>query len=310
MTEPDERGTALKPVGITAALLALLTAVLWGGNPVAVRFSVDQLPPIAVAAIRFSLAACFMWIWCRFESTSLKLRPGEHRLCFIVGSLLFAQIALFHIGLSRSSSSHGTVLINTFVIWVAVIEHFNPATARLSVRKMLGLSLAAAAGLLVITSTSQAASQIDQPTTTGDIILLASAVLFAVKMVYTQYAVRTVPPARLIFWHDIVGVVLFVVTSAAFEHVSWQPLRTEVVLALLYQGVLVAGLCFAIQATLLKKHPASQIAVFACMTPIFGIALSAVFRGDALSGWLVIGGTCAAVGVYLVTASGRSRRQR
>jgi drug/metabolite transporter (DMT)-like permease len=310
MTETKEPHSpsrpGLQPVGIKAAMLALLTVVVWSGNPVAVRFSVDQLPPIAVAAIRFSLAACFMWIWCRIESTSLKLCAGEHRLCLIMGGLMFAQISLFHIGLSKSSSSHGTVLINTFVIWVAVIEHFFLATGQLTLRKMLGLLLAAAAGLLVIASTGKGVSQIDQPTITGDVILLVSAVLFAVKMVYTQYAVRTISPGRLIFWHAIVGVVLFVISSVAFETIRWEPLRTEVILGLLYQGVLVAGLCFAIQALLLKKHPASQIAVFSCLTPVFGIALSAVFRGDAMSGWLVIGGVCAATGIYLVTVS-RSR---
>lgn len=305
---PIGRAAALQPVGVKAALLALLIAVLWGGNPVAVRFSTDQLPPIAVAAIRFYLAAWFMWFWCRIESTSLTLQRGELKLCVIAGILMFAQIALFHVGVARSSSSHGTILINTFVIWVAVIEFVVLKTGQLNVRKAAGLLLAGAAGLLVIVSTGQNAKQLDQPTLTGDVILMISAVLFAVKMLYTQYAVRTIQPGRLIFWHDVIGVILLIVTSAMLEDVGClsfesQSLRSEVVVAVLYQGVFVAGLCYAIQAMLLKKHPASQVAVFASTTPIFGILFGTMFRGDALSGWLIVGGLCAACGIYLVTVA-------
>ena len=51
-----------QPIGPSSASLAILTSFLWGGTPVAIKYSQDVLPPIGVAAARFLLAAGFM-VW-------------------------------------------------------------------------------------------------------------------------------------------------------------------------------------------------------------------------------------------------------
>ena len=104
-----------QPVGARSAALAILTAALWGGTPVAVRFSVDALPPLAVAAVRFGLAALFMIVWCAVQRTPLWPRRGQWPVVLGAGVFLYVQIALFTIGVAQTSSSHGSLLINSFV---------------------------------------------------------------------------------------------------------------------------------------------------------------------------------------------------
>ena len=74
---------------------------------------------------------------------------------------------------------------------------------------------------------------------------------------------------------------------------------------LLYQGLAVAGLCFAIQARLLKKHSASRISVFSFATPLFGILFAVLLRGDPLSPWLFLAGVAVAAGILLVNLEDR-----
>ncbi len=320
-----------QPVTITSAALALLTAALWGGTPVAISFSVDTLPPIAVAGVRFALGAIFMLFWCRFEGTSLALRTGQFRPCLGAGVLLFLQISLFNVGVTWSNASHGSMLINTFVFWVVAIEHFVTRTDRLTRRKVLGLVAAGAGVALILWVTSgtaapaEAAPSIDEaitssldaehapsspdaphpsasrlPTLAGDALLLVSALLLGVKIVYIKQALKTVEPGKLILWHDIFGVMLFFAWSGATEKVTLGAFTTTAVLALLYQGVIVAGLCFAIQALLLRKHTASQISVYSFATPLCGVALGVLMRGEPMSPWLLVSAACVAVGIYLV----------
>ena len=209
-----------EPVGPRAATLTLLTAGLWGATPVAVKYSLDKLPPIAVSGIRFALAAVFMVFWCGIEGSGLRLRRHEVVPSLVMGVLLFVQIALFTVAINESSSSHSTVLINTYVFWVAGIEHFVTRTLRLSPVKIMGLTLAAAGGLLVLAGDSGAADQaaVDTSTLHGDAIMLASALVLGIKTIYTKQAARSVEPGKLILWHDVVGVVLFA---------AWMPhLRT------------------------------------------------------------------------------------
>jgi len=316
MTDRSARGPrgttashrALEPVGLTSALVAVLTSVLWGGTPVAIRYSVEQLPPAATAFVRFSLAAVAMVLWCRLEGTGLRVQRGRRRPVVVAGLLLFLQMTLFHYGTAATSASHASVLISTFVIWVVLIEHFITHTSRLTTIKSAGLVCAMAGGVIAAVSAaspSESTAQ-DPPTLFGDTLVLASAVLLGIKIVYTQHALKRVEPGQLILWHHLTAVPLFLAWSMTFEQVTIEPLRAPVVGALLYQGVVVAGFCFAIQAHLLKRHPAWQISVFSCLTPLFGIAFGAILRGDSLSAWLFVSGALVALGLLIVTVQNRN----
>ena len=124
--------------------------------------------------------------------------------------------------------------------------------------------------------------------------------MLAVKVVYIKHALKFIEPGKLIFWHDLVAVGWFVAVSLGFEtweSSGWTPAAT---LALLYQGLVVAGLCFAIQAYLLRRHSASQITVFSFATPVCGVTLAVLLRGDPLSPWLFLSTAFVAVGILLV----------
>lgn len=286
-------------MGPSAVALTLTTIALWGGNPVAMKFTLAGFPVIAIAAMRFALAAVFMLFWCRFRGNSILLEKGQRRLALFTGLLLFAQISLFNLGVARTSASHTTLIINTFIFWVAVIEHFVTGNHRLGRRSLSGLVLAAT-GVVLLIATQQSSGQEDPATLTGDLILVASAFVLGVKIVYTKRAVRDVPSGTLILWHDIVGVVCFAIVSGIFEWNEPWRWRGDAVAGLLYQGVLVGGVCFALQAMLLGRYSASQISVFSFATPLVGVITAVLLRGDQLSPWLLAAGVLVAGGILLV----------
>jgi len=312
---PPPAATGLPPppkrLGAATALSALATSALWGGTPAAIHFTTDTLPPVMVAALRFALAALFMVFWCRLEGCGLAPIRRDWAPVMVCSLMLFFQIVSFNLGVAATSSSHGSLFINTFIFWVAPIEHFITRTLRLTGRQWLGMLLAGLAGLSVLlvdvpetgigaASRSLAATR-DAPTLQGDLLLVGSGLLLAIKILYTKHAVRTVAPGRLILWHDVVGTLLFLACSALFETTSSSAFTPPAVWGLLYQGLLVGGLCFAVQAAQLKRHSASQIAVFSASTPLFGMLAGWLFRGDALSVWLVAAGAGVAWGIWLVT---------
>ena len=293
------------PVGPGTAALAMLTSALWGGTPTAIRFATDALPPVMVAAIRFGLAALFMLWWIRWEGVGLRIRPPQWRPILGASLLLFVQIVTFNWGVAGSNSSHGSLFINTFLFWVGPIEHFITHTDRLTPRKTLGLLIAGLASLGVLAADGRgpalAATPRDEVTLTGDLVLLLSGLLLGIKIVYTKLAVRQVEPGKLIFWHDVFGTALFLAYSGLFATTRGRELTTPAIWGLLYQGILVGGFCFAIQAVQLKHHSASQISVFSAATPLFGIVFGWLLRGDPLSWWLLAAALGVGWGILLVT---------
>jgi drug/metabolite transporter (DMT)-like permease len=292
-----------RPLTASAFIAASLIAILWGFNAVAVRYSVDELPPVCVAGLRFLVGAVFMVGWCRWEGSNLRLRRQDVWPCLWIGILLFVQISLFNVGVEWSTSSHGSLYINTFVFWVIAIEHFVTHADRLTTRKAVGVSLAAFSVVVLITATDRShrgPSERDIPTLAGDLVLCLSAFFLGVKVVATKQALKTVLPGTLVFWQSVIGTVLFFAWSFVFETVRWSEVHWPAWAGVLYQGVIVAGVCFAVQARLMQTYSASQISVFAFITPLAGVGAGVLMRNDRLSPWLFVAAIGIAAGIYFV----------
>jgi drug/metabolite transporter (DMT)-like permease len=89
--------------------------------------------------------------------------------------------------------------------------------------------------------------------------------------------------------------------SAATEPLASIRFHTASFWGLMYQSVIVAGFCFAAWTMLLRRHKASQLAVFGFGQPLFGMVFGRLFRDDPMTSSLVAGGAAIALGILLVT---------
>lgn len=288
-------------MGPGAIFVALLTMVFWGGTAVSNQFALDVIPPVLLGGVRFVLAALFMAGWCLLEGAPLLLKRGQWGVGWIMGILLFLQIATFNIGTEYSSSSHASILVNSYIFWVAGSEFLFFHTVRLNQIQWAGLFLAGIGCVCVFFNTGIASSQsADVPTLKGDLILALSGFLMGVKILYTKHAVRFVPPTTLIFWHDILGALMFFICSPLIGETVTGRMTLVSWIATLYAGLIVSGYCFGANAALLRRYGASQVSVFSFGTPIVGVLLGVLMRGDVLSAGLLAGGLFVAAGIYLV----------
>ena len=287
----------------------VFTVLLWGGNAVANQFVMDALPPVFVGGARFALASVFMLLWCRIEGSPLWITDKAGWQCAsILGFLNFAQIATFCVGIAYSNTSHTTLLVNSYVFWVAFYEVWILRTVQFRWWQTFGL-LVAGFGclLLVLESSSNSSSSLDEVTLFGDIVLACSGLILAIKVIYTKHAVRFAPTGTLILWHDIIGSLLLFIWAFACEDIKPVMPPASAWFGLFYVGVLVSGFCFASNAWLLKRHGASQVSVFSFGTPICGVILGVLLRGDQLSSVLIAAGTCVVGGIFLTNLTLRKK---
>ena len=303
MTEPGAKES--KPLPWRAAALCLVLSALWGGTPASIRIAGDAVPPVFGAAVRFWLASLFMLGWCAARRERLWPTRREWLPCGGLGGFLFVQIALYHLGVAATNASHGALFINTFVFWVAVVEHFVTRDDRLTAVRWAGLTCAAA-GVATVLLTAGAGGSVtafdpdELPSLRGDLITAASGFLLGVKIVVTKRFTRRVPPGTLILWHDLVGASLLLGCGLLTEAVDLSRLTGEAVLALLYQGVLVGGFCFAAQTALLERYSASRVTAFNAASPVWGVGIAVLMLGDPLSPWLFAAAGLVAAGIVLI----------
>lgn len=298
-----------EPMGPVSVWLAVLSVVLWGGTAVANQFAIDVYPPLQVGAIRFGMAAVFMWGWCRISGDAIGLPPKQLAISTFIGVLMFLQIGTFNVGTAWSSASHATVLVNSYIFWVVAIEVFLLRSMILAPGQLLGFLLSGGGVmLLVMTAGPHASGGIDPPSFEGDLVLALSGLILGIKILCVKWATQHVAPAPLIFWHDVSGSLFLWGASQRWESPVWKPPTWPAASALLFGGIVISGLCFVLNAQLLQRHGAAQVSVFSFITPVCGIALASLMRGDRLTPWLLAAGACVAAGIYLVNKRPRSKR--
>ena len=130
-------------------------------------------------------------------------------------------------------------------------------------------------------------------------MVLASAVLLGARLIYMKSLTQKMHPGKVLLWQAAFGVPAFLLLSLIFEG-SWEyGLDGGVITAVLYQGLVVAGLCFIIQTTLLRRYVASRLTVFGFITPVAGVILSNLLLSERISLGLVASLILVAAGIAI-----------
>ena len=284
---------SLTPQAVAAVLLL---CVLWGGLLVSVKVALDGVPPILLAVFRFITGAASILIWARITGIELYPPREERGPLVIIGLVMFAQIVTMNIGTKLTSASHAVVFMQGYPFFVAVIAHYALPDDRISLLKSVGL-LMAGAGIVVTMSESLVAKE---GTFYGDGLVILSAVILGIQTIIMKRKVSVIVPERMLLWQMIVAIPLFLTLSLVTERYESLDFNIAIWLAILYQGVVVAGFCFVVWLTLLKRYSASRVSAFFFTTPLFGVTLSWLVLGDSITVYLLAGLILVAGGLYLI----------
>jgi O-acetylserine/cysteine efflux transporter len=298
------------PIGASSAIIAVIVSILWGGNVVSIRAGVDSVPPLWSAFWRMLTGVVFVAGWAYWRGVPLKPSRNEYLPLLALGVLFTVQIGLLNTASAMTSPAYGVVILNSYPIFANIAGHFGRGFAvheePITGIRALGLILALA-GVAVLAFGKPDTGLAPQPLL-GNVLMVISSFLLGVRQVYTRWLVQNIDPARSIVWQMALSVPLFLVIAWASEPMLLKPLSAEAVSAILYQGVIVAGICFIVWAELLKKHAAGTLTMFSFIVPICGIALSSLMFREALAPGLFTGTALVLAGVLVVVRLGQSTR--
>jgi drug/metabolite transporter (DMT)-like permease len=201
-----------------------------------------------------------------------------------------------NIGQDFSTAGHAVVVTSTFPLWTGVFAHFFVPGDRMSRSRTLG-TLVAYSGVIAVFYKGFADSSSDF--LVGDLLLLGSAVLLGGRQVYLSQLGQGIAQHKLLISQGVFGVTAFVIASLIFESDEAFVVTTRLVVALLYTGVLIAGLGFIGQTWLLKRYLPSRVTVISLSQPIFGVLFSWWILGESVGGELYIGAALVVVGSAL-----------
>lgn len=304
MKPPSRRLSGTQPVTWRIGLLALTANFFWGGNIVSIKVGLATIPPLWSAFWRMAVAVLAVALWTKAAGGPVLVKQHEVRRMLILSVMFTAQIAAFNLAIQYTSPAYAVILLNTNPILINLISHFFAHDDRLTATRLFGLAIAF--GGICYVMLGRPDERLAPDPALGNGLMLLSALLLALRIVYTQHLVQDMDPLRPVIWQMALSIPWFLGFGAAFEAPLLKPLGHVPVLAILYQGVVVAGFCFVTWTRLLQRCSAGNLAVFGFTVPIFGILLSWTVLDEHITGRVLASAAAVAAGITIVTRAKRT----
>ena len=266
---------------------------LWGFSFVPIKVGLREVPPFALAALRFFFAAVPLVFFIRRPRMPwLDIAGYGMAIGVAQFGLLFLAIKL---GMPAGLSSLVIQLQVFFTIGLAIAFLGD----RLQRHNLIGAAIAGV-GIVLVAAFKLASGM--ESTFIGFVLVIVAAFAWAVGNVIAKHAAGAHEPDMfaLIVWSSLIPPLPLALLSYAFEGGLgvWDAIASAGALTWACVFVLAWGATlfgFASWAALLHRYPTGLIAPFALLIPVSGLASGAIFLGESLA-------PLQALGVLLVFA--------
>lgn len=283
--------------GVAVGCMVLLCA-LWGLQQVAIKVANAGVSPILQGGLRSAGAVVLLWAWSAWRGQKLFARDGAFWPGIVAGLLFAAEFLLIYTALVYTSASRGVLLLYAAPFWTAVGLHLTVPGERLTRIQSVGL-LCAFAGVAVAF-----ADALRLPTwreLTGDVMILVAGMLWAATTVVIRATpLIRVPAAKTLFYQLGISALVLPAASLLAGEPGVVALTPLVVGSLVFQTVIVAFASYLTWFWLITRYPASRLAAFSFLTPLFGILAGGVLLAEPITPALVAALVLVAGGINLV----------
>ncbi len=283
---------------IWPAFLAL--TLIWGTTWAVIRIGLEGLPPFAAAALRFAVAAVVLAPVVWKLGIDLGAAAGERRLW--LASTVFNFIGSYGVVYWAEQyvpSALAAVLFATFPLFISLLAHFFLPAERLGGRQLLGVFLGFVGVVLLFS---------DELTFQGGPMLPVAAAVFllspfcaAVGQILIKRWGQGVHPLSLTLVPQALAAVFFAGTTFAIERPTEIELTVPAVLSFLYLGAFGSALAFYLYFTLLKRMPATRLALITYLNPVVAVTVGWLFMGERLGPSIFVGAAAILLGVALAS---------
>jgi drug/metabolite transporter (DMT)-like permease len=292
-----------RPTWKTLLAFAIIYFV-WGSTFLAIRVGVREVPPLVLAAMRFSVAGAVLygWMLARGERSPTAREWGS-------ASLLGIVIFVFDYGLlfwaeQRVPSGIAAVMLATIPAFMALSEIIFLRTQRLTVR--LGLALLIGLGgvaVLVSRALNLGGAPIDK---LGALALIFASISWSVASAMTRKL--PLPQSKVMSSGAQMlagGVFLTLAAAALGEFRNFHPsaVSREAWLALLYLIVAGSIIGFTAYVWLIHHESPTKVGTYAYVNPIVAVLVGYFLGGEALSSRTILGTLCVLISVIVITTT-------
>lgn len=289
------------------ALLALY--IVWGSTYLAIRFSVETIPPFLHAALRFLISGAILYFW-RRAAGDVAPTASNWKATAIVGTgLLLGGNGLVAWAEQTVPSGIAALMITTSPFWLVLFESLRAGGAKPTWQAILGLIVGFGGVFLLVGPKEITGSEVSFGTL-GIVLLLLAPFFWSLGSIYAKGA--DMPRSTLLStgMQMLTGAVaLFIVSLVKGElnGFSFGLVSMRSWLGLAYLITFGSLIGFVSYGWLLHNAPISLMSTYAYVNPLVAVLLGNLLADEPLDGRILIAAAIIIGSVILINSARQSR---
>ena len=257
-----------------------LTALIWGTGFVVMKNTLSSVPPAAIIAIRYTIAAALTAVL--FRRHLKGVARADVARGALVGLLLALAYIVQTIGLAYTTAGKNAFLTTVYVLLV-------PFASWLIFRQKLSRRNFLAAGLMLAGIGCLSLDGESGGLNIGDLLTILCGVFYAAHIMAVERCQRKTNTYALIVLQFAFAAAFAAVYHLLFERGLPMSLHMDTVGSLLYLSVFSTTVAMSLQNIGQSMAPASHASILLSLESVFGALASCIFLGEAVTPRMLLG---------------------
>ena len=275
---------------------------VWGSTFLFIRIGVQEVPPLLLASLRFTIAGAVLFGWTLARREALPTARQWASAALLASLIFLMDYGLLFWAEQRVPSGLAAVILATIPAFMALSEITLLGTQRLTVRLVVAW-LIGMAGIAALTSRTLALGGVPIDRLGAGALLIAAlswSISSALARKLPLPASKPVSSAAQM----LLGGVFLAVASASFGELRgfhFAAVSGRAWFALAYLTVLGSIVGFTAYVWLLHHYSPTKVGTYAYVNPVVAVIVGYFFGGEGLGARTLIGTACVLFSVLMIT---------
>ncbi len=283
--------------------------LIWGSTYLAIRWTIETMPPLGMASVRFLVAGSVLYAWTRFRGAP-RPTPKQWRDAAIAGTLLLAGgNGAVVVAEQWVPSGLTALLVSSVPLWLVVLDALFGSKHRPSIRASVGLLIGF--GGVALLAGSPGVGGGGREELMGALLVLFGALAWAGGSLYSRYAAEPPRPRMVVGMQMLTGGLVLGAMAAATGELSGFEVRSVSArswMAFVYLILAGALVGYSAYIWLLRVSTPARVGTYAYVNPVVAMLLGWALADEPLTFRSVAAATIILGSVVVITSEGGRRR--
>lgn len=279
-----------------AILFTIIAAFLWGTSFPAIKIGLQFMDAYTFVVLRFFFALMIM-VFVVLFSKKISLDFNK-RLVFFLGFINGIAYLLQYIGMSYTSASKSSLLVNLTVVWVALLS---PLLLRERIGKTKAVGVLLSLLGIVFVTTNLDFQSFGLGTMVGDFFVILSGIIWAIFIIYNKPLANQSKNLAMSLTWLLFFTIIPLIPVVPFSAKNFLTLPFEAWISVFYTAIFCWNIPYYIWSKGLRKISPVTSSVILLNEILVSVIISIIFLGESLTVFTGVGALLIVSAILLVS---------